>query len=108
MQQERENYYLQKYLPLLNTIFKSNLNNIQTYNSLYEILKLRQLQSKIVYHDNKYLGISVYLYEYVNGQLGSSCSTFSSLNELSKYLGVARETLSVYLNTYIPYKNSLF
>ena len=24
MQRERENYYLQKYLPLLNTIFKSN------------------------------------------------------------------------------------
>ena len=42
MQKEKENFYLQKYLPLLNTIFKSNLNSIQTFESLYEILKLRQ------------------------------------------------------------------
>ena len=38
-------------------------------------------------------------YEYVNGQLSTSCMTFSSINELSNYLGVARETLNVYLNT---------
>jgi hypothetical protein len=42
MQKEKANFYLQKYLPLLNTIFKSNLNSIQTFESLYEILKLRQ------------------------------------------------------------------
>lgn len=45
MQEERENYFLQKYLPLLNTIFKSNLSDTQTYDSLYEVLKLRQLES---------------------------------------------------------------
>lgn len=56
---------------------------------------------------NKYQGIYIYLYEYVNGKIGTSCNTFSSINELSKYLGVARETLSVYLNTYVPYRNSL-
>lgn len=54
MQQERENYYLQKYLPLLNTIFKSNLNDTQTFDSIYEILKLRQLESNF---ENKYKGI---------------------------------------------------
>ena len=105
MQQERENYFLQKYLPLLNTIFKSNLINTQTYDSLYKILKIRQLESNF---DNKYKGIIIYLYKYVNGQLATSCITFSSINELSKYLGVARETLSVYLNTYVPYRNNLF
>lgn len=105
MQQERENSFLQKYLPLLNTIFKSNLNDTQTFDSLYEILKLRQFQSNF---ENKYQGINIYLYEYINGQLCTSCKTFSSINELSNYLGVARETLSVYLNTYVPYRNSLF
>lgn len=87
--QERENYYLQNYLPLLNTIFKSNLNDAQTYDSLYDILKLRQLQSNF---ENKYQGINIYLYEYVNGHLGTSCNTFSSINKLSNYLGIARET----------------
>ena len=69
VQEERENSFLQKYLPLLNTIFKSNLSDIQTYNSLYEILKLRQLEPN---YDNKYQGIYIYLYEYVNGKLETS------------------------------------
>jgi hypothetical protein len=105
MHKERENFYLQKYLPLLNTIFKSNLNDIQTYDSLYEMLKVRQLQPNF---ENKYKGINIYLYEYANQQLSTGYSTFSSINKLSDYLGVSRETLSVYLNTYVPYKNSLF
>ena len=105
MQQERENYYLEKYLPLLNTIFKSNLSDIQTFDSLYELLKVRQLVSSF---ENKYQGIYIYLYEYVNGQLTTNCKTFNSINELSNYLGVARETLSIYLNTYVPFRNNLF
>lgn len=105
VQEERENYFLQKYLPLLNTIFKSNLSDIQTSNSLYEILKLRQLEPN---YDNKYQGIYIYLYEYVNGKLDTSYKTFNSINELSNYLGVARETLSIYLNTYVPFRNNLF
>jgi hypothetical protein len=35
MHQEKENYYLQKYLPLLNTIFISNMSETQTYDSLW-------------------------------------------------------------------------
>jgi hypothetical protein len=58
--------FAQKDLPLLNTIFKSNLSDTQTYDYLYEILKLRQLESNFY---DKYKGISIYLNEYVNGQL---------------------------------------
>lgn len=47
MHQEREDYYLLKYLPLLNTIFKSNLNDTQTYDSLYENLDKYSPTSKI-------------------------------------------------------------
>lgn len=64
MQEERENSFLQKYLPLLNTIFKSNLSDTHTYDSLYEILKLKQLEPD---YYNKYQGIYIYLYEYANG-----------------------------------------
>ena len=56
MHREKENYYLQKYLPLLNTIFISNLNDTQTFDSIYEILKLRQLEPNI---ENKYKGIFI-------------------------------------------------
>lgn len=44
IQEDRENFYLQKYLPILNTIFKSNFGQIQSYDSLYEKLRLRKLQ----------------------------------------------------------------
>lgn len=105
MHRERENYYLQKYLPLLNTIFKSNLSDTQTFDSVYEILKVRQLESSF---DNKSKGIFIYLYEYINGQLSTKYITFNSINQLSKYLNISRETISIYLNTYVPYKGYLF
>ena len=31
-----------------------------------------------------------------------------TLNELSTMLGIARETISVYLNTYVPYRKFVF
>ena len=96
---------MQKYLPVLNTIFKSNFGQIQSYDSLYEILRLRKLQLDL---DKKYIGINLYLYEYFNGQVSTNYPIFSSINELSKKLGIARETISLYLNTYVPYKDFLF
>ena len=122
MHRERENYYLQKYLPLLNTIFKSNLSDTQTFDSLYEILKLRQLESNDRLRslnssslreaesnfDNKYKGISIYLYKYVNGELSTNYGTFKSINELSKCLGISRETIRIFLNIYVPFRNNLF
>jgi hypothetical protein len=71
------------------------------------MLKLKQLQSNF---ENKYPGIIVYLYEYISstGKLNTTCKTFNSINEASNYLGVARETINMYLNTYVPYKNNLF
>lgn len=93
---------MQKYLPVLNTIFKSNFGQIQSYVSLYEILRLRKLQLDL---GKKYIGINLYLYEYFNGQVSTNYKRFSSINELSKNLGISRETISVYLNTYVPYKD---
>jgi hypothetical protein len=129
MHQEKENYYLQKYLPLLNTIFISNMSETQTYDSLWaehpsilrthglrssttyrqaaaEILKLRQSELNL---DNKFEGVSIYLYSYINGKLSPNIiHKFTSINKLSQYLGVSRETISIYLNTHVPYRGNLF
>ena len=43
MHQEKENSYLQKYLPLLNTIFISNMSETQTYGSLWAELRSRNI-----------------------------------------------------------------
>lgn len=53
-------------------------------------------------------GINIYIYEQVNGQLSTNSNRFSNINKLSNYLGVVRQTLNVYLNRYVPYKNNLF
>ena len=60
--------------------------------------------------ENKYLGIKIYLYEYnsYTKKLSTFYKDFNRINELSNYLGIARETLNIYLNTYVPYKNNLF
>ena len=42
-----------------NLTFKNNFGQIQSYDSLYEILRLRKLQLDL---DKKYLGINLYLY----------------------------------------------
>jgi len=58
--------------------------------------------------DKKYIGINLYLYEYFNGQVSTNYPRFSCINELSNNLAIARETISVYLNTYVPYKDFVF
>lgn len=105
VQKERENYYLQKYLPLLNTIYKSDLDSMQNYDSLYERLKLKQLEWN---QDNKYLGIPIYLYTYIEESLKDNYIKFDSINKLSQYLNISRETISIYLNTYVPFKSNIF
>ena len=69
------------------------------------MLKSKKLQLDL---DNKYIGINLYLYEYFNGKVSTNYQIFSSINELSKNLGIARETISVYINTYVLYKDFLF
>ena len=50
-------------------------------------LRLRKLKLDL---DKKYTGINLYIYEYFNGQVSSNYTIFSSINELSKNLAIAR------------------
>jgi plasmid maintenance system antidote protein VapI len=53
--------------------------------------------------------VSIYLYSYINGKLSPNIiHKFTSINKLSQYLGVSRETISIYLNTHVPYRGNLF
>lgn len=70
-----------------------------------EILKSIQPEQDLI---NKYKGIKVYLYNCIEGKVYSDYKTFYSINDLSKNLSIARETISLYLNTYVPYKDNLF
>lgn len=105
IQRDKEDFYFQEYLPILNTIFKSNSGDTKSYDSLYDKLKLMQSNSEI---DNKYKGLSIYLYKCINDQISPNYTYFSSISKLFQHLGVARVTISVYLNTYVPFKDNLF
>lgn len=102
---EKENYYLKKYLPILNTLLKSNFSDSQIYETLYSKLKAKQ---KDLVLNNVHSGIPTYLYTYAIDQISLDCTKYDSLNTLSKAIKVSRDTIKRYLNTYVPYKNHLF
>lgn len=82
------------------------MSETQTYDSLYEILKLRQSELNL---ENKFEGVSIYLYNYINDKLSPNIHhKFTSINKLSQYLGVSRETISINFNTHVPYRGNLF
>ena len=87
-QQERENFYLQKYLPLLNTVFKSNFSDSQIYETLYSKLKAKQQNLD---YKNKHIGIFIYVYTYNNDQINNNYIKYDSINTLSKEINVAPE-----------------
>ena len=53
MQQERENYYLQKYLPLLNTIFKSNLNESELQEWFEILCFISKNENKLIFNSRQ-------------------------------------------------------
>jgi len=105
VQNERENFYLKEYLPLLNTVFKSNFSEYLIYDTLYNKLKTKQEEIEF---NSEYSGILIYVYNYTNGQINPNFTKYNSLNALSKELNIVRDTIKRYLNTNVPYKNNLF
>ncbi len=86
LQQDRENFYLKTYLPLLNTVFKSNFSDSQIYDTLYS--KLKAKQNNLDYK-NKHIGISLFVYTYDNEQINQNFLKFDSINNFSKEIHVS-------------------
>lgn len=112
-QGKRENFYLQKYLPLLNSTFNSNFSESSIYESLRSILKLKQEAfNKVNNEINTYstLGKKIWVYKYNEGAssfMDEKYECFASSNETSKVTGLARDTINRYLNTNVPIKGLL-
>lgn len=95
VQKDKENDYLKKYLPLLNTLFKSNFTESQIYETLYS--KLKAKQDNLTFNNT-----------YFNNKINPKFIKYDSINTLSKEIKIARETIKIYLNTHVPYNNNLF
>lgn len=114
----RENFYLQKYLPLLNSTFNSNFSETSVYETLRSILKSKQealtkeklteishsLHSFVSTNTGK---IEVLVYKYDGIHIDKNHRNFISISEACKHTGIARQTISAYLDTYVPIKGLL-
>nr|YP_009704216.1 GIY endonuclease [Ceratocystis fimbriata]YP_009710368.1 GIY endonuclease [Ceratocystis albifundus]QEN73779.1 GIY endonuclease [Ceratocystis fimbriata]QFX74870.1 GIY endonuclease [Ceratocystis albifundus] len=109
----RENYYLQKYLPLLNSTFSSNLSDANIFESLTNKLKAKKFYNSDVslnISSNKYKGIQIWGYKLLDTKISEELKKYSSINNASSAtgIGIARSTISLYLDTNVPIKELLF
>jgi hypothetical protein len=104
VQGERENYYLQKYLSLLNSVFSSSITessiNITLKDKLYALKASESTPSS--------KNIPIYVYNIDDKGIDRSYELFNSIMKASLALGINIASISYYRNTSIPYKGKLF
>lgn len=101
----RENYYLQKYLPLLNTTFSSSFSETQIYETLTN--KLLMLKNNSVIRENG-KAKEVYVYIILNDKIDTKYNKYKSILETSQVEKIARGTISLYIDTNIPFRSKLY
>jgi len=101
----RENYYLQKYLPLLNTTFSSSFSETQIYETLTNKL-LNLKNNSVIYENGK--SKEVYVYNILKDHIDSNYNKYKSIAETSQGQKIARGTISLYMDTNIPFKGKLY
>lgn len=89
-------------------MFKSNFSSSQIYETLYSKLKERQKDLAIKNRRLPYSGVSIYLYTFENYKISENYIKYRSILALSKSINISRETIKIYLDTFVPFKNYLF
>jgi hypothetical protein len=98
---ERENFFLQNYLPLLNSVFSSSFTE-QVINQTL-LSKLEGLR----YNTNQTYKRKIYVYEINKGKINPKFTLFNDSIEASDALGFPRTSIFRYKNTSIPYRGKL-
>ena len=98
---------------MLNSTFNSNFSETSIYDTLKSVLKSKQealTKEKLTdIRLNSYptLSIEVLVYNYNGISIDQNYRKCASINEACKLTGVARQTISAYLNTHVPIKGLL-
>ncbi|PQE31509.1 hypothetical protein CJF32_00010517 [Rutstroemia sp. NJR-2017a WRK4] len=103
--EHKENYYLQKYLPILNTTFSSAFSESAISANLTS--KLATLKLKSDPHTNG-KAIPVYVYDINDKCIDINYVKYDSITKASHLERVAGGTLAVYINTNVPFRNKLY
>ena len=101
---ERETYYLQKYIPILNSVFSSSITEGVIKQTLLLKLKDLRVTNKTYYSRDTF----VYVYEWTEKGINQQATIYNSSNKASRSLAYPISGISRYKNTSIPYRNKLF
>jgi hypothetical protein len=100
----RENYYLQKFLPLLNSVFSSSITEVAINVTLKN--KLDELSSKHILPSTK--NIPLYVYNIDDKRISKDFVLFESMQKTCATLGINIASIIQYRNTSVPYRGKLF
>lgn len=104
VQGARENYYLQKYLPILNTTFSSSFSESAIYASLTsKLVALKSAQDHVSGQ-----AIPTYVYGINNKGISKTFVKYNSLTEASSNEKVARGTVGTFRDTNVPFRDKLY
>jgi group I intron endonuclease len=105
----RENYYLQKYLPLLNSTFFSKYSEIAILKTLSSILLSKKpLEVQTSISTNIREKVTIWVYKLCTTHVEKTFVKYDSLNKASKGTGPCRDSIQRYLNTNVPIKGFLY
>ena len=95
-----ENFYLQKYLPLLNSSFISYGSETAIAQTLSSLLKSKKTAAP---ESRQGLGLSIFVYKLCASCIDKTAvAKYNSVNQASMSTGNARATIVKYLNTNVP------
>jgi len=101
---ERENYFIQYFLPLLNSVFSSTISETSINITLKDILNKLKPDNLVKISKN----IPIYVYTIDGNGIDINYTLFSSLSEASRKLKINIASISQYKDTPIPFKGKLF
>lgn len=110
---DRENLYLSRYKPLLNTLYStgsSTFNNNKVNRTLFSELKALKSRSQTLSKIKGVGVVPVYIYNILDTPEGIAkrATYFKSVRLAAKSYGLAPITIFNYLDTYIPYKGKFY
>ena len=101
---ERENFFLQNYLPLLNSVFSSSVTETAINTTLKAKLdSLRKSNSSTSFKYN----VPLYVYDLREDRIENTFIYFKSIQEASLALEINATSLSQYRDTSVPYRGKL-
>ena len=103
----RENFYLQKFLPMLNTTFSSSFSESTIYTSLTDkLMSLKSVTLPIEKKSNQPL--SVFVYSLDDNSLNPNYVKYNSMADVVRNEGISYNTLLLFRDTNVPFRNKLY